>query len=215
MRPERVRGVVGVSVPLVEWPGPPTQLMKMLYGDRFFYILYFQQVGPAEAELEADVRSTMMRTLHGASGVGMAARDLSNLEPLPIEGTGFLTMMPEPPTLPFLGPEGPWLTEADVQVYTAQFVASGFFGPLSYYRNLDANFDVLMDIGADRLAMPSAFIGGELDPVLVLDPSGIERMSAALPDFRGSTLIPGAGHWTQQEAPEAFNSALLRFLADL
>ena len=63
LRPERVRAVVGVSVPCVDWPGPPTQLMRMVYGDRFFYILYFQQVGPPEAELGADARRTMS---HGA-----------------------------------------------------------------------------------------------------------------------------------------------------
>ena len=43
LHPQRVRSVVGVSVPFVQWPAPPTQLMKMLYGDRFFYILYFQR----------------------------------------------------------------------------------------------------------------------------------------------------------------------------
>ena len=54
LHPERVRAVVGVSVPFVQWPAPPTQLMKMIYGDRFFYILYFQQPGAAEGELDAD-----------------------------------------------------------------------------------------------------------------------------------------------------------------
>jgi pimeloyl-ACP methyl ester carboxylesterase len=40
-------------------------------------------------------------------------------------------------------------------------------------------------------------------------------MARTRPDFRGSVLIPGVGHWTQQEAPEAFNQALLGFLATL
>jgi len=57
--PERVKAVVGVSVPFVAWPGRPTDLMRMMYGDRFFYILYFQQVGPPEAELGANTRATM------------------------------------------------------------------------------------------------------------------------------------------------------------
>jgi pimeloyl-ACP methyl ester carboxylesterase len=42
-----------------------------------------------------------------------------------------------------------------------------------------------------------------------------ERMTAELPGYRGQTLLPGVGHWTQQEAPDAFNDALLAFLADL
>ena len=95
-RPERVRAVVGVSVPYVEWPGPPTQLMQMVYGDRFFYILYFQQVGPPEAELGADARRTMSHVLYGASGEATAGRAMPTELP-PMEGTGFLTMMSEPP----------------------------------------------------------------------------------------------------------------------
>ena len=70
LHPERVRAVVGVSVPLVQWPGVPTEVMRAVYGDRFFYILYFQPVGPAEAELERDPRLTMARVLYGASGDG-------------------------------------------------------------------------------------------------------------------------------------------------
>ena len=103
-----------------------------------------------------------------------------------MEGTGFLTMMPEPPARPFVGPEGPWLTEADLQTYADEFAHSGFFGPVSYYRNLDANFDVVKDLGPERLTMPVYFIGGTLDVVNVMDPSGIERMQNLLPDFRGA-----------------------------
>jgi pimeloyl-ACP methyl ester carboxylesterase len=215
LHPHRVRAVVGVSVPFVQWPGAPTQLFDMIYGDRFFYMLYFQQVGPAERELEADVRTTMASVLFGASGTGFAARDTSSAELPPMAGTGFLTMMPAVPALPLPGPEGPWLTNADLDVYTDGFTASGFFGPVSYYRNLDANYDLVKGLPASLLSMPSYFIAGYQDPVLAMDPGGAERMAAALPDFRGHTLIPGAGHWTQQEAPAAFNRALLAFLATL
>ena len=44
---ERVRAVVGVSVPYPHWPGPPTQVFRHVFADHFFYILYFQDVGPA------------------------------------------------------------------------------------------------------------------------------------------------------------------------
>lgn len=210
----RVSAVVGVSVPFVNWPGPPTQLMQMVYGDRFFYILYFQQEGPPEAELDADPRRSMAGVLYGASGEGVQGRDVPAELP-PMEGTGFLTMMAEPPALPFTGPEGPWLTAADLQVYAAEYAHSGFFGPVSYYRNLDPNFDVIKDFGPQHVTMPSYFIGGEFDVVKAMDATGVERMQSTLPDFRGATEIPGAGHWTQQEAPEAFNAALLGFLRTL
>lgn len=214
LHPTRVHAVVGVSVPFVHWPGPPTMLMKMAVGDRFFYMLYFQPVGPAEQELEADVRTTVATVFWGASGAGFPGPSAA-LDPPPMEGTGFLTHMPEPPPPPFDGPEGPWFTADDLDAYTDSFTDSGFFGPVSYYRNLDANYEVLKDLSAADVTMPSFFIGGANDPVLVMDGSGLERMANTLPDFRGSVIIPGAGHWTQQEAPRAFNDALLGFLASL
>ncbi len=214
LHPQRARALVGVSVPFVQWPAPPTQLMKMLYGDRFFYILYFQEQGIAEAELDADAYDSMAKILWSAGGTGFGARDRST-GPAAMEGTGFLTQMNEPPARPFVGPEGPWLTEADLTTYAAEFSHSGFFGPVSYYRNLDANFDIVKDLGPERLTMPVYFIGGTLDVVNVMDPSGIDRMQRLLPDFRGYTLLDGVGHWIQQEAPAAFNAALLNFLSDV
>ena len=58
-------------------------------------------------------------------------------------------------------------------------------------------------------------ITGEVDVVRLMDPTGPERMRAALPDYRGETIIPGSGHWVQQETPAAFNEALLGFLRTL
>jgi pimeloyl-ACP methyl ester carboxylesterase len=133
-----------------------------------------------------------------------------------MEGTGFLDVMgKDPPAVPYPGPEGPWLLEADLDVYAAEFANSGFFGPVSYYRNLDANYQIVKDLGPERLVMPSYFITGELDGVNLMDPTGIERMQTMLPDFRGYTIVPGAGHWVQQESPAAFNAALLGYLGTL
>jgi pimeloyl-ACP methyl ester carboxylesterase len=215
LHPNRVRAVAGVSVPFVQWPAPPLSLMRAVYADRFFYILYFQQEGPPERELGTDARHTMAKVLYGASGAAMVGRTPPTELP-PMEGTGFLDMMPgELPALPFVGPEGPWLTEADLDEYAAEFAHSGFFGPVSWYRNFDRNFEAVQDLGPERLTMPSYFITGELDGVNLMDPTGIERMQTLLPDFRGFTIVPGAGHWVQQEAPQAFNAALLSWLQSL
>jgi len=207
LHPERVRAVVGVSVPFVEWPMRPTELMRSVYGDRFFYILYFQEVGPAEREFDADPRRSMKAFLWGASSQGMAVAEPRDH---PMAGTRMLDVMPVPPDeLPA------WLTEADLDHYASEFAHSGFFGPVSYYRNLDANWERVRAIPASAVSMPSFFIGGADDPVLVMDPGGIERMREVLPDFRGAVVLPGSGHWTQQETPAAFNEALLGFLATL
>ena len=208
---DRMRAVVGVSVPAVAWPGPPTQLFKMVYGDNFFYMLYFQPVGPAETELEADPRESLRRLYWGGSGEGFALPT----EMRPMQGTGFLTNTPEPPPLPWLLDGYAWLTEEDLEFFADQFRRSGFFGPVSYYRNLDANYELVKDLGLDLVTMPSFFIGGTKDPVLVMDNSGLERMQNMLPDYRGAALLDGAGHWTQQEKPAEFNVALIGFLDSL
>jgi pimeloyl-ACP methyl ester carboxylesterase len=56
-------------------------------------------------------------------------------------------------------------------------------------------------------------VAGEKDPVLLMAPP--DGMAAWIPDLRGSTIVPGAGHWVQQEKPQEVNAALLEFLAGL
>lgn len=207
LRPDKVRAVVGVSVPFTDWPMSPTTLMKSVYGDRFFYILYFQQVGPPEAELEADVADTLRKVYWGASGEGFPGMPT---ELPPMEGTGFISRSAEPPALPWS-----WLTQSEFDFYVHQYETSGFFGPVSYYRNLDANYEVTRNLGPERLTMPSYFITGAADPVNMMNPDAPAYLAKTLPNFRGSVAIPGVGHWTQQENPHAFNDALLGFLRTL
>lgn len=208
LHPERVRAVVGVSVPYTQWPTAPTEMMKAIWGDRFFYILYFQPVGPAEAELEADVERTMRLMLWGASGEAYVE---DRPEPPPMEGTGFLDIItavgPIPDELPA------WLTPEDLAVYVDHFRTSGFFGPVSWYRNLDANYARVKDLPVP--SAPSWFIGGTHDIVIAGRPGYVEAMEGLLPNHRGSVLFDGIGHWTQQEAPEQFNAALLGCLREL
>jgi pimeloyl-ACP methyl ester carboxylesterase len=204
LHPERVSTVGALSVPIPVWPMAPIELMRAAFGDRFFYILYFQEVGPAEAELEQDPRRTMARILWSASGdafKGMPA------EMPPAEGTGFLTHMSDPPD-----PLPAWLSADDVDVYAEAFRQSGFFGPLSWYRNLDANHARVGPIGVGAISMPSWFIGGTKDPVLAMNPTAVDTMAGQLPAFLGGVLVEGAGHWMQQERPGEVTSAMLDFL---
>ena len=180
-----------------------------MWQDRFFYMLYFQEVGPAERELEADVRQ---RTAHRSCGAAPARRFTGMpAEFPPAEGTGFLDMFSDiPDGLPF------WLTEADLDHYVEQFTESGFFGPVSYYRNLDANYEVLKDVPIERVAMPSFFIGGDKDAVIAGRPEyvdGDERHAAWLPRQgdhpRGRPLDP-AGVRRPSSTPHCWGSLLTR-----
>ncbi len=143
-------------------------------------MLYFQPVGPAEEEFEADPRLFLRTMLYSAGGEGMANPN-QLVADAPREGTRFMDILtPAPEKLP------PWLSEHDVDVYAEAFEKSGFFGPVSFYRNMDANWERAKDIPASVYTMPTGFITGSLDPVNFMMPGAAEAMAEALPDFRGA-----------------------------
>jgi pimeloyl-ACP methyl ester carboxylesterase len=206
-QPGRVRALVNMSVPFVDWPAKPTDIFKAIHGDNFFYILYFQEVGVAEAELDPNVERCMRGILWAASGEGYP--DVLP-EPRKAAGTGFLDgMIGTPPdSLP------PWCTADDLALYVDSFEASGFFGPVSWYRNLDRNYARVQSSPIAGMTMPCWFIGGSKDLVIARDPT-FEDRNRLVPGYRGMTIVDGAGHWTQQERPAETNAALLSYLAEL
>jgi len=212
IRPQRFRGVCGMSVPYVpRMPVKPTVMMKAMAGERFVYILYFQEPGRAEAELEADVRTTLRKIYYTASG-SLPADHVFNVN-LP-KTSRFLDPMVDPEKLPA------WLPEADLDVYVEAFQRTGFRGGLNYYRNLDRNWELMAAWQGAKVEIPALFVGGARDLVVTGPPGGpgnplLAAMPAFVPDLRGQVLVPGAGHWNQQENPEATNRALLDFLAGL
>jgi len=208
LHPDRMSSIYNMSVPFTQSPARPTEIFEAIFTDKFFYILYFQPVGPAEKELEADPHTFLRNILYSAGGEGMA--ESQALVDAPREGTGFLDILGEAPSeLPA------WLTEDDVDVYADAFATGGFFGPLSFYRNMDANWERGKDIPPSTLAMPVGFLTGSLDPVIAMMPDAAGEMDSILPDFRGMTTVDGAGHWVQQERPQESNAALLDFLASV
>jgi pimeloyl-ACP methyl ester carboxylesterase len=209
LHPERVSSLFNMSVPYSQAPAPPIEIFEVLFEGKFFYMVYFQEVGPAERELEADPRTFLRNILYSASGDGLS--EGGTLFPdAPREGTGFLDILtPAPAQLPA------WVTEDDVDVYAAAFEKSGFFGPISFYRNMDANWVRSKDIAPSVYSMPTAFLTGSRDPVMSMMPDAGALMAAEFPDFRGMTTIDGAGHWVQQEKPAETNTALLGFLESL
>lgn len=212
VRPDRFRGVVGVSVPFFpRGPMPPTQMFKAMAGDNFMYILYFQEPGKAERELERDTTRTMRMLLYSASG--SVPREQVAVRSIP-KTAGFLDAMLEPPKLPA------WLSESDLAFYAAEFARVGFRGGLNWYRNFDRNWELLGAFADAKVTIPSCFIGGLRDAV-VTGPGGtgpgpmVQMLPTFCTDLRGTVLIPDAGHWTQQEDPRATNKALIDFLRSL
>ncbi|MEU7816237.1 alpha/beta hydrolase [Pseudonocardia sp. NPDC049154] len=196
---DRVAGVCGMSVPFAPRPpAPPTALWRKAFEGHFFYILYFQEPGPADAELGADAATTMRRLLCGVRGGGMASED---------DGRGFVERFAEPDALPG------WLSQEELDFYSTEFTRTGFTGGLNWYRNFDRNWELTPQLEGAKVEVPSFFIGGALDPVLSLSPP--DRQAAWLADHRGTVLVPDAGHWVQQEKPDEVNAALLDFLGDI
>ncbi len=200
-RPDRVTGVIGLSVPyLPRGSAPPVATLRAVFGDSF-YMVYFQQPGIADEELSRDPAATFRRLLYSLSGDARGA-----MRPIPAGG-GILDACTEPGELPG------WLSQHDIDCYVEQYAQSGFTGPLNWYRNLDRNWELTGSWQHAKVPVPALFIAGERDPVLgFLSP---ERLASAVPQLRASLLLPGCGHWTQQERADDVSAAIIDFVRSL
>ncbi|MFC0039688.1 alpha/beta fold hydrolase [Actinomadura rayongensis] len=204
-RPDLVRGVVGLSVPHYPRPSrPPVESLRALAGDGF-YMVRFQEPGVPDAEFAKDREATFRRVLWALSG------DAEPFVPIIPEGKGFLDVCPEPETLPS------WLTEDDIRVFADEYAETGFTGPLNWYRNLDRNWELTAAWQDAPITPPALFVAGERDMVVTAPGAlqAIERMRRDVPALREPVLLPGCGHWTQQERPAEVSAALIDFLGSL
>ena len=209
LRPDRFRGVIGLSVPFrPRGPAPPTSVMPKT-DDAVFYQIYFQNPGVAEAELERDPRLTIRSLLYTASGDAPRREGAQSIDMVPRNG-GFLTGLQNPAMLPS------WLTEADIDFYTSE-IAGGFRGGLNWYRNIDRNWELLAPFAGLRVTVPALYVAGDRDLVVAF--RGMDQLIANLskfvPQLRGTIMLPGCGHWTQQERASEVNAAMIDFLANL
>jgi len=204
--------VIGLSVPYrPRGPVRPTSVMPQTE-NAVFYQLYFQTPGVAEAEFEHDIRRFIRGNLYSISG------DLPGREPVtmmvPRQGgllARWATHFAIPETLPT------WITEADVDFYAAEFARSGFRGGLNWYRNIDRNWELLAPFSGARVSVPALYIAGDRDVVLAF--AGVKELIANLSEFvpqlRRTIILPGCGHWTQQERAAEVNAAMIDFLGRL
>ena len=212
MRPDRFRGVVGLSVPFrPRGPERPTTVMPQTE-DAVFYQLYFQTPGVAEAEFEHDTRGFIRSTLYSISG-DMPRREATTMM-VPRQGSlqaRWASEFVNPATLPS------WLTEADVDFYAGEFARTGFRGGLNWYRNIDRNWELLAPFAGALVKAPALYIAGDRDPVVAFP--GMDRLipnlAGFVPQLRATLMLPGCGHWTQQERAAEVNAALIDFLRRL
>ena len=201
LRPDLFKAVLGLSVPHAR-RGSISSLDKLRRaGLHAYYQLYFQTPGVAERELEADVDTAMRRIMWS----------LSAGPPAPWNGM----IGPQGALDAFWEPHGamPWIDDADLAIYGAAFRASGFTGALNWYRNIDRNWDLTAPLDGLPIAQPAWFAIGDRDPILRFVQPSIEALPETVPGLLGTSVLPGVGHWLQQEVPDAINAIMLDFLA--
>jgi pimeloyl-ACP methyl ester carboxylesterase len=105
-----------------------------------------------------------------------------------------------------------WLTDAELRVYSEEYARTGFQGGLNGYRGSPGDGDLQLFAGR-TIDVPSLFIGGKSDWGVYQNPGALERLQKTLTTkMQGTNLVEGAGHWVQQEQPEAVSRLLLQFL---
>jgi pimeloyl-ACP methyl ester carboxylesterase len=216
LRPDLFRAAAILSVPYRPRSDVrPTSVMPQ-NADAQFYQLYFQEPGRAEAEFEADPRKTLGAMLFGGSGEGVAAIRANAERAGRTVGVGMVSrkdgMLPKVPV-----PLPSWLSAIDLDYYGAEFARSGFRGPLNYYRNIDRNWELMGAFEGMKVVVPTLYIAGDHDMVIAFPGAAehLANMKQFVPQLREIRMLPGCGHWTQQERPAEVNAALVDFLRNL
>jgi len=199
MRPDRVNGVAMLSVPFVP-RGERSILQHIEATDpegEFGYMLSFQHDGIG-ALLDEDPISFLRTVYWGVSGARPENHQSGD----------------EPPVgLP------PHLSQEEFENYLRAFARTGLQPAINYYRNLHMNWEMTRPWHNAPLTAPTVFIGGSRDFVCTTADgglgSGVKELETSCTDHRGTTIIDGAGHWVQQEAPDEVNTALIEFLGSI
>jgi pimeloyl-ACP methyl ester carboxylesterase len=205
-RPDLFRAVGLLSVPYrPRGPISPSEWEQKTYPGKIFYQAIFRSTG-AEKIFEADVRAGIINGLYSASG-SASPNDRWN----PVIDPNALRQPPSsaPAKLPA------WITEKDIDFLADEFQRTGFTGGLNYYRNMDRNWALTPFLDGAKLRQPTLFIAGDKDAVIEFLGDELNAMDQNVPDLKKKVILPGVGHWTQQESPAEVNRLLIEFLKTL
>ena len=202
LEPRRIKAVVGMSVPFGGRPrNPITETLRRVYAERFNYILYFQQPGVAEQELDADIPRTLRLMMHNWSA---AVGKQLFWEEKPATA-GLLDGLQEVDQPPF------WCEPQAFAGYVATYAEQGFRGPLNWYRNFERNWQRSESLQGACILQPALFLIGDEDPVGVLEAYTIQQMPKVVAHL-SSHVLQNCGHWLQCEQPDQVNDLLLGFV---
>ena len=196
LEPERVTRLITLSVPFAGRARRPViDIMAELYAERFNYILYFQEPGVAEQELNADIERTLRLFMQDQDVFLQHKPATARL----LEGVGMPGALPS------------WCSREDLDVYVQTFAEHGFRGPLNWYRNFTRNWQRTECLAGRQVLQPTLFLIGDRDPVGVFEAHTLKRMPDCVPDLE-QHVLPNCGHWIQHEQGHQVNELMLAFL---
>lgn len=208
LHPKRFSRLVILSFPYPGHPEiPPMVAARKALGDRFFYQLYFQTPKIPEAELDGNP-AALFRRLY-------CSPDTKRHEPIikdsHKDAGGWIDRLGEPlETIP-------WFTAEDLEYYVKEYSRAGFHGGINYYRNIDKNWEIMAPYADQAIEIPTLFMAGDKDFVIgrATREDLLASMKKGVPNLKDVVILPGIGHWIQQEAPEQVNKAILGFLPEI
>lgn len=207
LRPDMFRAVILLSVPYAvrgEGGVKPTEAMRRrVPAGQQFYQTYFQTPGVAEEEFEADPKRTLRMLLYSLSGSIPKEHKWRYVFGMNEKASDGCT---DPKELPA------WLKEADLDYYASQYARAGFRGGLNWYRCQDIFWQETPFLIGRKLLQPTLFVAGAEDAVVEFARPAVDNLQQSVPNLWKKVLLPGVGHWTEQEAPAEVTRLMIEFL---
>jgi pimeloyl-ACP methyl ester carboxylesterase len=199
LAPGRIERLVILNIPhYPRSPIDPIAAMRQRFGDDF-YIVNFQDSDEADRLFASDPARFISRVMRK----NQMSREQYEQLPPEFQVISLIRTM----TKPQASGES-LLTKTELDYYASAFAASGFTGPINWYRNWTHNWERLE--GVDPIVdIPTLFIGAVNDVVIPLQ--HIEGMKPLVSDLTMHML--DCGHCTQQERPDEVNRLIVDWLS--
>ena len=174
MAPARVAGAIGIGVPfLPRGTAEPTTFLRHFAGEQWFMLLWVQEAGVAEADMGRDIETTLRRMYTGLRHEAIIGSQG------PGKPRNLLDRLADPVGLP------DWFTDADLAHYTAEYERTGFTGGLNWFRNFDRNWHLTPQLAGARITVPTLYLSGTADPLLISCPPAAHGGLARRPPRHG------------------------------
>jgi pimeloyl-ACP methyl ester carboxylesterase len=195
--PDRVAGVVGMSVPFSpRGDVDPVAMLEQIFGPEHYIVHFNRQPGVADAAFAGNPKRLFTNMFRRQIRVEQAAEPSAERPRFNVSLMNALGVT-DPPGEPFM-------SEEEMDVFVAAFSKGGFTGPINWYRNITRNWETSADL-PQRVDVPCGMIYGKHD---IVPKAG--DLSEYVPNLEIITLE--CGHWIQQEKPDEVNAFLLDWL---